>query len=151
MTVKFTDDELKYLRTQLLGRLATVDADGAPQNNPVGFVVDRSTGDLLIGGYQLGATRKFRNVRRNPQVALVVDDLASVNPWRARGVEVRGRADALVDVDPPRQGMSREVIRIRPSWIASWGVQSGATGMQVRTEPDSTRPETAAVLVGPRG
>ena len=33
----FTDAELGYLGSQRLGRLATVDAEGAPQNNPVGF------------------------------------------------------------------------------------------------------------------
>ena len=33
----FTDAELAYLSSQRLGRLATVDVDGAPQNNPVGF------------------------------------------------------------------------------------------------------------------
>jgi hypothetical protein len=28
--------------------------------------------------------------------------------------------------------MSREVIRITPRWIASWGVDPGVSGMQVR-------------------
>lgn len=37
MDIAFTDAELTYLRGQRLGRLATVDAAGAPQNNPVGF------------------------------------------------------------------------------------------------------------------
>jgi hypothetical protein len=31
----FTESVLAYLATQRLGRLATVDRDGAPQNNPV--------------------------------------------------------------------------------------------------------------------
>ncbi len=82
------------------GRLATVDPSGAPQNNPVGFTVDEATGQVLIGGLAMGQTRKFRNVQRNPNVALVVDDLASVSPWVVRGVELRGVAEALVDARP---------------------------------------------------
>jgi pyridoxamine 5'-phosphate oxidase family protein len=129
MSEMFTPAEIDYLSGQRLGRLATVDRDGEPQNNPVGFVLDEG-GRLLIGGLDLGATRKFRNVAHHPHVAFVVDDLVSVQPWVVRGVEVRGVAEALVDVDPPRPGMSREVIRITPRWIASWGLEQG--GMQVR-------------------
>lgn len=133
MPPKLTAPELDYLRSQLLGRLATVDPSGAPQNNPVGFVVDQDTGHLLIGGYDMGNSRKFRNAQRNPNVAFVVDDLVSTNPWTVRGIELRGTAQALVDVDPPRRGMSREIIRITPHWIGSWGLDSGQSGMSVRT------------------
>jgi pyridoxamine 5'-phosphate oxidase family protein len=44
----------------------------------------------------------------------VVEDLASIDPWRPRGVEVRGRAEAL---SKPRQ-----TIRIHPDRIVSWGL-----------------------------
>lgn len=132
MALTFTSGELAYLRTQRLGRLATVDPGGAPQNNPVGFVID-DAGRVVIGGRGLGATRKFRNAARHPDVAFVVDDLASVDPWIVRGVEVRGTAEALEDVDPPRPGMSREVLRVTPRWIGSWGVDPGAAGFQSRS------------------
>jgi pyridoxamine 5'-phosphate oxidase family protein len=125
MPPTLTPDDLTYLQSQPLGRLATVDAAGAPQNNPIGFMVDETTGQILIGGMAMDETRKFRNVQRNPNVALVVDDLASVDPWIVRGIEVRGVAEALVDVDPPMAMMSREVIRITPRWIYSWGISSG--------------------------
>ncbi|HEV7758808.1 MAG TPA: PPOX class F420-dependent oxidoreductase [Acidimicrobiales bacterium] len=128
----FTGDELEYLRSQRLGRLATIDRSGAPQNNPVGYFVDEAGGALLIGGHALAATRKFRNVQADGRVALVVDDLASVDPWTVRGIEIRGTAQALDDVDPPRPGMSRELIRITPRWIASWGLVAGA-GLQIRS------------------
>jgi pyridoxamine 5'-phosphate oxidase family protein len=134
-TPSFTPEELDYLRSQPLGRLATVDPSGAPQNNPVGFVVDDDTGQVLIGGLALGATRKFRNVQGNEHVSLVVDDLPSVDPWTVRGIEVRGTAEALVDVDPPVPYMSREVIRITPRWIGSWGVTPDEAGLTVRTGP----------------
>lgn len=123
-TVSFSPAELDYLRTQRLARLATVDRAGAPQNSPVGFRI-RPDSTILIGGYQMGRTRKFRNVQGNGHVALVIDDLASVDPWRVRGVEIRGTAEALTDVDPPSQVMSREVIRITPTWIRSWGLDDG--------------------------
>ena len=133
MAPSFTAIELGYLRSQRLGRLATVDASCAPQNNPVGFTIDEASGAVLIGGLALAKTRKFRNVQRTPSVALVVDDLASVDPWQVRGVEIRGSAETLVDVDPPMRGMSRELIRITPRWIGSWGLKAGHSGMTVRT------------------
>jgi len=132
MAPTFTPAELEYLHSQRLGRLATVDGSGAPQNNPVGFFIDEASGDVVIGGLNMAKSRKFRNVGGNRNVALVVDDLASVDPWVVRGVEVRGTAQALEDVDPPIPGMSREVIRITPRWIGSWGVDPEVTGMQVR-------------------
>lgn len=126
MTVTLTEAERQYLNSQPLGRLATVDANGAPQNNPVGVFLDEKTGDILIGGGALGTTRKFRNVRANDRVALVVDDLVSRDPWTVRGLEIRGTAVALEDVDPPVPFMSREVIRITPTWVSSWGIETDA-------------------------
>jgi pyridoxamine 5'-phosphate oxidase family protein len=131
-TITLTDAERAYLQGQPLGRLATVDRHGAPQNNPVGVFLDEATGDVVIGGHAMGGTRKFRNVQTNGRVALVVDDLVSTNPWTVRGLEIRGTAVALEDVDPPVPFMSREVIRITPTWIASWGLDPDAPGRQSR-------------------
>jgi pyridoxamine 5'-phosphate oxidase family protein len=132
MTVALTGPEREYLQSQPLARLATVDADGAPQNSPVGAFLDEGTGDIIIGGGAMGATRKFRNVQANGRVALVVDDLVSRDPWTVRGLEIRGTAVALEDVDPPVPFMSREVIRITPTWVASWGVDPDDPAKQVR-------------------
>jgi pyridoxamine 5'-phosphate oxidase family protein len=132
MTVTLTEAERAYLQSQPLARLATVDASGAPQNNPVGAFLDEETGDIIIGGHAMGASRKFRNVQRNGQVALVIDDLVSRDPWTVRGLEIRGAAVALEDVDPPVPFMSREVIRITPLWVTSWGVDPEAPGRYSR-------------------
>jgi pyridoxamine 5'-phosphate oxidase family protein len=132
MTVILTEAERAYLQSQPLARLATVDASGAPQNNPVGAFLDEETGDIIIGGHAMGASRKFRNVQRNGQVALVIDDLVSRDPWTVRGLEIRGAAVALEDVDPPVPFMSREVIRITPLWVTSWGVDPEAPGRYSR-------------------
>jgi pyridoxamine 5'-phosphate oxidase family protein len=132
MTVTLTEAERAYLQSQPLARLATVDGGGAPQNNPVGVFLDEETGDIIIGGHAMGASRKFRNVQRNGQVALVIDDLVSANPWTVRGLEIRGTAVALEDVDPPVPFMSREIIRITPTWVTSWGVDPEAPGRYSR-------------------
>jgi pyridoxamine 5'-phosphate oxidase family protein len=117
----FTPAERQYLASQRLGRLATVDRNGAPQNNPVAFAVTDDD-QIVIGGLRMGGTRKFHNVQQNPNVAFVVDDLASVDPWSPRMLEVRGTAEALTDADPPSPGMTSDVIRITPTWIKSFGL-----------------------------
>jgi pyridoxamine 5'-phosphate oxidase family protein len=122
MGMTFTELELEYLAGQRLGRLATVAPDGYPQNNPVAFFVDAERGTVDIGGYRMGSTRKFHNVEAYPKVCFVVDDLASVQPWVVRGVEIRGEAEALTDQEPPTTGFSREIIRIHPRRIRSWGL-----------------------------
>jgi pyridoxamine 5'-phosphate oxidase family protein len=132
MTVTMTEAERAYLTSQPLARLATVDAGGAPQNSPVGAFLDEESGDILIGGHAMGTTRKFRNVKANGKVALVVDDLVTRDPWTVRGLEICGTAVALEDVDPPVPFMSREVIRITPTWVASWGVDAETPGKQIR-------------------
>ncbi len=117
----FTQAELDYLTSQRLGRLATVSPAGQVQNNPVNFFVD-ADGTITIGGGALGASKKFRNVQEGSTVSLVVDDLASVDPWVPRGIEIRGSGVALTDHEPPVPGLSRQIITITPSQIISWGL-----------------------------
>jgi pyridoxamine 5'-phosphate oxidase family protein len=121
--MKFTDTQLRYLRTQPLGRLATLAPDGGLQNNPVGFKVDEEH-RILIGGYEMGKSRKFKNAQKHDQVAFVVDDLKSTNPWQPRMVEIRGTAEALTDIDPPMEGMSPEILRITPTRIIEYGLDA---------------------------
>jgi pyridoxamine 5'-phosphate oxidase family protein len=124
----FTDAELTYLHSQRLGRLATLAPDATLQNSPVGFDVDDETGVISIYGRDLGNTRKFRNVAANGKVAFVIDDIVSFDPWQVRCLEVRGVGEALTGQVPPNSYMSREVIRIRPRRIISWGM--GPDGQQ---------------------
>ncbi|MEJ3750792.1 PPOX class F420-dependent oxidoreductase [Actinomycetes bacterium KLBMP 9797] len=127
----FTQAELDYLTSQHLGRLATVSPAGQVQNNPVNFFVDAAAGTITIGGGALGASKKFRNVQKGSTVSLVVDDLASVDPWTPRGVEIRGSAVALTDHEPPVPGLARQVITITPSQIISWGMGGPRTSRKV--------------------
>jgi pyridoxamine 5'-phosphate oxidase family protein len=129
----FSESELSYLSSQRLGRLATLAGDGTLQNNPVGFFVNAEAGTIDIGGRRMAGTRKFRNVKEHTQVAFVVDDLASVNPWRPRCLEIRGRAESLDDAEPPAPGFGRGVIRIHPETIFAFGLDPAESGMTRRS------------------
>ncbi|MFD8206086.1 PPOX class F420-dependent oxidoreductase [Streptomyces sp. NPDC059695] len=119
----FSAAERAYLTEgRKLARIATVDPSGQPQANPVGFF-PQEDGTVLVGGLRMGETKKWRNLRENPKVALVVDDLASVRPWRVRGVEIRGEAELRVGPHELGPHFSPEVIRIHPHRIHSWGLE----------------------------
>ena len=115
----FTDAELAYLRERRLGRVATVGENGMPHVTPVGWRFDEETGTVEVGGIDFARTKKYRDVGRSRKAAIVIDDLASVKPWRPRGIEIRGDAEVLED--PPR-------IRIRPSRVVSWGIDGPSLG-----------------------
>src|SRR5258705_5373585 len=89
----FKSHELDFLREADLGRLATVQPDGTPQNSPVGFSYNEALGTIDIAGYRMSKSQKFRNIARNDKVALVVDDITSRDPWRGRCPEIRGTAE----------------------------------------------------------
>src|SRR5581483_7599182 len=93
----FTEVELEYLSNQRLGRLATAQPNGKLQASPVGFLYNPETGTIDIAGHGMAKSRKFRNGAENGQVAFVVDDRASVQPWRPRCVEIRGRGEAIAE------------------------------------------------------
>ena len=119
----FTDAETGYLASQRLGRLATIQPDGNPQVTPVGFRQNTELGTIDVTGFNMAASQKFRNVRRNGRAALVVDDIASASPWRVRFLEIRGTAEAIPA--PGRSaGLTGEaLIRIHPTRILSFGIE----------------------------
>lgn len=120
--MSFTDVELAYLAGQRLGRLATVQPNGTLQVSPVGFGYNAATGTIDIAGYNMAASRKFRNVADNGRVAFVVDDIASVDPWRVRCLEIRGHAEALDAPTDSAGNTTGPVIRIHPERIISFGI-----------------------------
>ena len=89
----FQDEEIEYLNSQLLGRLATVGSDGQPHVVPVSFRYNAQLDTIDIGGHDFARRKKYQDVQRNPRVAFLVDDMVSVDPWRPRGIEVRGEAE----------------------------------------------------------
>lgn len=113
----FREAELAYLTSgRKLARIATVGRDGVPHVVPVGWSFDPASDTIEVGGFELAKTKKYRDVQATAQAAIVIDDLASVDPWRPRGIEIRGRAHALSE--------PREVIRIVPQRISSWGLEA---------------------------
>ena len=121
----FTDAEQTYLDDQLLGRLATLGPDGAPQTRPVGFTYNRELNTIDIGGHNMADSQKYRNVQADARVSFVVDDLASTTPWRPRGIEIRGTAEILT-ADPARPGFTADLIRIHPERVLGWGLDTNA-------------------------
>ena len=125
----FSDDEVAYLRSQPVARLATVNADGGPDVVPVAFEVDDSV--IWVGGVgaQVLDTRKLRNIRAGRvKVSLVVDDLVSIEPFIARSVRVYGEAEPPVE----RVGMMGPGFysRISPRVSWSWNLAGEPAGEQ---------------------
>lgn len=116
----FSDAELAYLAKGKLGRLATIGADGVPHVVPLGWSYNPELDTIDVGGRDPAHTQKFRNVQRNPNVALVIDDV--LPPWRPRSVMIRGRAEALMDAVGPDGKALGPTIRITPTKINSWGM-----------------------------
>ena len=114
----FSQAQIDYLRSQRLGRLATLRPDGSLQNNPVGFTFHEEDGTIEIGGMNMGASQKYKNVVANGQAAFVVDDVKSVDPWTPRMLEIRGTAEPLPDADP-----RKSTIRIHPRRVISFGIE----------------------------
>src|SRR5690348_6969323 len=112
----FRPAELAYLSGgKQLGRLATVGADGTPHVVPVAWFYNAVRDTIDIGGYELERSKKFRDVARSTRAAIVIDDLESTDPWRPRGIEIRGRGEAIALPTP--------LIRIHPERIVSWGLE----------------------------
>jgi pyridoxamine 5'-phosphate oxidase family protein len=114
----FRDAELRYLAGgRQLGRLATVGADGTPHVVPVAWIYNAARDTIDIGGHELELTKKFRDVARSGRAAIVIDDLGDGDEWQPRGIEVRGRGEAIALPTP--------LIRIHPERIVSWGIEAG--------------------------
>ena len=128
----FTQAEIDYLTSQRLGRIATVAPDGTPQVRPTSFHYNAELGTIDVGGYHMTDTRKYRNVAAGSAASIVVDDLASVDPWIVRGIEIRGDAEALTGQEPYLPGFDGAVVRIHPKRVLSWGLEPDREGMNAR-------------------
>jgi pyridoxamine 5'-phosphate oxidase family protein len=135
----FTDREIAYLRDQRLGRLATVGRDGTVQNNPVGFRLNERLQTIDIGGHNMAASRKFRNVVAGSKVAFVVDDIASLNPWIVRCLEIRGDAEAISEPHDSAGNPTGPIIRIHPRRVISFGIDPDNPAAGKRTVTDNSR------------
>jgi pyridoxamine 5'-phosphate oxidase family protein len=93
---------------------------------PVGFEFDGKY--FYIGSIKqeiLHSTPRYLNIKNgNKQVAIVIDDLVSVEPWKVRGVRVNGVADVVVRKGEFGKG---DYIRIKPRLSWSWGLAKDGT------------------------
>jgi pyridoxamine 5'-phosphate oxidase family protein len=115
----FTEEEVGYIRSQRLARIATVGADGQPDVAPVGFEFDGTY--IYVGGMDVTRTRKFRNVQAgNDKVALVIDDMVSTEPWTPRFMRIYGTAELI-----EREGQfgPSPYLRITPTVSWSWNLE----------------------------
>jgi pyridoxamine 5'-phosphate oxidase family protein len=122
----FTDAELAYLKSQPLMRFASASPTGKPDVAPVVFKVEGD--DIVTGGFDITKTVRYRNIGKNPRVTVVVDDLASMNPWTPRGIKIIGTS--VIETEPASQ------FRISPEVIISWGINDttpGVPNMERRT------------------
>jgi len=128
--VKFTVKEEAFLKSNEMCRLATASKEGRPQVTPVMYALD-GTGFVIAVDY---GTKKLKNVRENPSVALVVDRL---RPTRAitvegtckvheRGAEYLRLLNLLMvrfefyRKNPWGEGES-PIFRVTPNKAVSWG------------------------------
>ncbi|MGI9163775.1 MAG: PPOX class F420-dependent oxidoreductase [Mycobacterium sp.] len=116
----FTEQELAYLAGQPLMRFASASPTGRPDVATVAFSVDRD--DIVTAGFDITKTVRYRNIGANPRAAVVIDDLAALDPWTPRGVKIRGR----VRIEDSGGGRR---FRISPEVIWSWGVNDPGEGI----------------------
>jgi pyridoxamine 5'-phosphate oxidase family protein len=142
----FTPAELRFLdAAQSLARLATTGPDGTPHVTPVGWSLTADRRAIQIGGKNLAATQKFRDVARTGRAAAVIDQVRP--PWHPQGIEVRGRAEAITEPEPQ--------IRIHPGRVISWGFEGASGGRDTapaqpaptHLERDREAPDTPYVVI----
>jgi pyridoxamine 5'-phosphate oxidase family protein len=115
---RFTAEEIAYLQSQRLGRMATVNEKGDLHVVPVGFRYNPEHDTIDIGGHNFASSKKYREAIRHGRVAFVVDDV--LPPWQPRFVEVRGTVQAFSEGGKAiMPAFSTEFIRITPTYIVS--------------------------------
>jgi pyridoxamine 5'-phosphate oxidase family protein len=98
----FTPNEIEFLRSQRIGRFATVSPTGWPHVTPVMYSVDDEGAlEFDVDGV------KLRNLQAEPRAAMVVDAMGP-----KRGVAIQGRARLIAP----------ERARLDPVRKFSWGL-----------------------------
>jgi PPOX class probable F420-dependent enzyme len=147
-------EQIGFLVSQRVGRLATADAQGRPHVVPVCFAIEAGSLYVTIDEKPKRASarplKRLRNLRENPQVAFVADRYDE--DWRRLGwVMLRGRADVLHEgaehdraqvllrerYEPYRTMQLAElpVIALRIERAASWGNLAAAGRAATKQTP----------------
>ncbi len=127
----FSQKEVEYLKSQRIARIATASASSKGKENgsmqpdvvPVGFDFDGEY--LYVGGMNILKSTKYKNVLKNNKVAIVIDDLKSIDPWDPRGIKIYGTADVVTRQGGYMEGTGHanpSYIRISTKKKWSWGI-----------------------------
>ena len=119
------------MKSQRLARIATApsysEENGTIQPDvvPVGFDFDGEY--IYVSGMDLARSTKYKKCsQKNNKVAIIIDDLKSIEPEDPRGIKIYGTADIVT-----RQGgymddtghSNNQYIRITPYKKWSWGIE----------------------------
>lgn len=119
--------EAQYLKSQCLARIATASPESEPEVSPVAFEYDGKY--FYVGSHDqtiFFKTRRYRNIKSgNTRVSLVIDDLESVDPWKPRGIKIRGTAEIVEHTGIFGEG---SYLRITPLASVSWGIEPSKDG-----------------------
>jgi pyridoxamine 5'-phosphate oxidase family protein len=128
----FSDAEVRFLRRQPRGHLATLGPRGNPQVKPLGFTYNAALDTIDITGFNMAGSAKYRNVQANPDVAFVVDEVTAQSMEGAHFLEIRGVAETAVGTHDRQGHLAPEIIRIHPRRIVSFNVDPDHPGFATR-------------------
>ncbi len=118
---RFTKQEIEYLQSQRLGRMATIGVNGDLHVVPVGFRYNPEQDTIDIGGHNIVSTKKYRDALRHGRIAFVVDDV--LPPWQPRFVEIRGTVQAVAEGGRAiNERFAPDILRLTPTYIVSTGI-----------------------------
>jgi PPOX class probable F420-dependent enzyme len=137
----FSDEQLTFVQTQRVGRLATAGRDGRPHVVPVCYACDGSSLYIALDAKPKRVAparlKRVRNLLDNPQVALVIDRYSE--DWSALAyLLIQGAAVLLPPGDAEHERavvllraryrqyrdraiQEQPVIAIRPVSVVAWG------------------------------
>jgi pyridoxamine 5'-phosphate oxidase family protein len=130
--MSLTEAEVRFLARQPRGHLATIGPNGTPQVKPLGFTYNPMLGTIDIIGLNMAGSAKYHNVKGNPDVAFVVDEVTEATMEGAHFLEIRGVAQTAVGTHDPRGHLAPELIRIHPRRIVSLNVDPQHPGSRLR-------------------
>ena len=131
--IKLSQKEVDFLKSNELCRFATASRKGEPHVVPVSYIWDQEYA-YIVTDY---GTRKLKNLRENPQAAVLVDSAGTQKLLLISGpVEIIEKGEeyrrlyklfysrlSWVKRDPWKEGEA-PFIKITPSFKAGWGLKS---------------------------
>ena len=130
--VKLSAKEIDFLKSNELCRFATASRKGEPHVVPVSYIWDQNCA-YIVTDY---GTRKLKNLRENPNAAVLVDSSGTQKLLLLRGpVEIIEKGEEYqrlykqfysrlnwVKRDPWKEGEA-PFIKVTPSFKAGWGLK----------------------------